>query len=469
MSRTEKTEKTEKTERTEASPRPSFISVLSVLSVLSALPACARMEPPPGGPPDRAPPRLIAVRPDSMARIPGFKGNVEFRFDEVISEGGTPNTGQGTGDLEKLIILSPSNRVPEVSWKRNRITVKPSEGWRPDQVYRIQLLPGVTDLRRNRSNQGTVLTFTTGAAAPSTTITGTVVDWSTSRPAPAALVEALLQPDTLPYRGIADSSGRFSLGPLPAGEYLVRGVIDQNRNFKADPREAFDSVRIKKGTTNAGELWAFEHDTTPARIKTVTVADSTSATVEFTQMLDPKQRLEPSAATLRILPDSAPVKVISILPKPVDDSIHVKPAVPDTTKADTTRAGARGADTTEAGKREADTTGRRLRKLPPGMPGRAPAGGEQPMLKTRPPLFDRLVLRVSQPWKAGGRYVLEIRGIRNVSGVSGSATGALSIPERTAADSLKQKADSLRPHIERKKRTPGDTAAPKLPAKPTQR
>jgi hypothetical protein len=91
------------------------------------------------------------------------------------------------------------------------------------------------------------------------------------------------------------------------------------------------------------------------------------------------------------------------------------------------------------------------------------------MLKTRPPLFDRLVLRVSQPWKPGGRYVFEVRGIRNVSGVSGTATGALSVPERTAADSLKQKADSLRPHIERKKRTPGDTAAPKLPAKPTQR
>jgi Bacterial Ig-like domain len=463
-----KTERTERRERTEASPRTSFVSVFSVLSALSVLPACARIEPPPGGPPDRAAPRLIAIRPDSMARIPGFKGNVEFRFDEVISEGGTPNTGQGTGDLEKLIILSPSNRVPDVSWKRNRITVKPSEGWRPDRVYRVQLLPGVTDLRRNRSDQGAVLTFTTGAPAPSTTITGTVVDWSTSRPAPTALAEALLLPDSLPYRAIADSSGRFSLGPLPAGEYLVRGVIDQNRNLKPDPREAFDSVRIKKGTTNAGELWAFEHDTTPARIKTITVADSISATVEFTQMLDPKQRLEPSAATLRILPDSAPVKVISILPKPVDDSIHAKPAAADTTKADTAKAGARRADTTEAGKREADTTGKRLPKLP-GVPGQAPARGEPPALKTKPPLFDRLVLRVAQPWKAGGRYVLEVKGIRNVSGVTGTATGALSVPERMAADSLKQKADSLRPHIERKKRTPGDTAAPKLPAKPTQR
>jgi hypothetical protein len=444
------------------------VTALTAFTVFTALPGCARMEPPPGGPPDRTPPRLIAVHPDSMARIPGFKGQVEFRFDEVISEGGTPNTGQGTGDLEKLIILSPSNRVPAVSWKRTRITVKPSEGWRPDRVYRVQLLPGVTDLRRNRSNQGTVLTFTTGAPAPSTSITGTVVDWSSSRPAAAALAEALLLPDSLPYRGLADSSGKFSLGPLPAGEYLVRGVIDQNHNFKLDPREAFDSVRIKKGVTNVGELWAFEHDTTPARIKTMTVADSTSATVDFTQMLDPKQRLEPSAATLRILPDSSPVKLVSILPKPVDDSIHAKPTAraADTTKADTTRA---RADTTAAAQKAADTTGKRVPRLPPGGPGRVPAAGELPMLKTRPPLFNQLVLRVAQPWKPGGRYVLEVRGIRNVSGVTGTATGALSVAEKAAADSLKQKADSLRPHIERKKRLPSDTAAPKLPAKPTQR
>ena len=184
----------------------------------------------PGGPPDIAPPQLVATRPDSLASIPNFKGDVEFQFDEVISEGGSPNQGAGTGDLEKLVILSPTTRVPDVSWRRSRITVHPAEGWRPNRVYRVELLPGVVDLRRNQSKRGTVLTFTTGAPLPTTTIDGTVVDWTSSRPSSEALVEALLLPDSLSYRGLADSSGHFSLGPLPAGEYLVRGVIDQNRN-----------------------------------------------------------------------------------------------------------------------------------------------------------------------------------------------------------------------------------------------
>jgi hypothetical protein len=219
------------------------------------------------------------MKPDSFARIPNFKGDAEFRFDEVVSEGGTPSEGTGTSDLEKLIILSPTTRVPDVNWKRDRITVRPAEGWRPNRVYRVELLPGVTDLRRNVSKRGAVLTFTTGPGVPKTTLTGTVVDWASSRPAPEALVEALLLPDSLPYRGLADSSGKFSLGPLPASTYLVRGVVDQNRNNVADPREPFDTVRLAQGKTAAGELWAFVHDTNPPRIQEIAVPDSLAATI----------------------------------------------------------------------------------------------------------------------------------------------------------------------------------------------
>ena len=155
---------------------------LAFLTLLS----CARMEPPPGGPPDAEPPQLIATVPDSMAQLPGFHGDVEFRFDEVISEGSTASTGTGTGDLEKLILLSPTTRVPDVSWRRSRITVRPAEGWRADRVYRVELLPGVTDLRRNRSEEGKAVTFSTGGPPPSTTLRGIVVDWTSARPAPEA-------------------------------------------------------------------------------------------------------------------------------------------------------------------------------------------------------------------------------------------------------------------------------------------
>jgi hypothetical protein len=396
---------------------------------LLLLAACARMEPPPGGPPDASAPQLVSTTPDTFAVVPDFDGDVEFRFDEVISEGGSPNTGAGTGDLEKLVILSPTTEFPKVRWRRNRITVRPDEGWVRDRVYRVELLPGVIDLRQNRATSGAVITFTTGAPRPDKMFEGTVVDWTSARPAPQALVVALKMPDSLPYRGIADSSGRFSLGPLPAGDYVLSGVLDENRNHQADPREAFDSVRVAPGKEKGLELWAFVHDTTPPRIRAVNSTDSVSASVEFTQPLDPRQRLQVSAVRVSLLPDSTPVRVRSILPRPVDDSLNAKrPTARDSLPADTSAVAPQA----------------------PARPGaRAPVRRtEEVKLTTRPALSDQLVVRPVEPWRPGGRYFFEIRGVRNVTGVAGDAVGTLVVPERPARDTLAQQADSLRPRAD---------------------
>ena len=77
-----------------------------------------------------------------------------------------------------------------------------------------------------------------------------MVDWTTSRPAGGALVVATLPPDSLAYRGIADSTGRFALGPLPAGDYLISGVLDQNNDQLQDPRQAFASALSSPGKTD---------------------------------------------------------------------------------------------------------------------------------------------------------------------------------------------------------------------------
>ncbi len=377
---------------------------------------CARMEPPPGGPPDSKPPQLIATTPDSMAALPGFDKDAEFIFDEVVSEGGGGGGGQRS-ELSRLVILSPTTQDPKVDWKRSRIAVKPREGWQPDRVYRVELLPGIMDLRNNRSTERRVITFTTGGPKPTTTLTGKVIDWSSSRPAQNALIEALLLPDSLPYRGLADSSGSFSLGPLPPGDYLVSGVVDQDRNQQIGAREAFDSVRVPRGKTQVGELWAFEHDTTPPRATTVTVGDSLSASIELSQSLDPRLKLQPRNASVWVLPDSTPLKVVSVLAKELDDSLHVRQTPkPDTTKADTTQKA-------------------RQAPAPPG--ARRPARPEPARPLSRPPLSNRLVVRVATPWKPGGRYAIEVRGVKNVSGTTGDVRNTLVVPERVARDTLK--------------------------------
>ena len=338
-----------------------------------------------------------------MSVLPGFDGDVEFRFDEVISEGGAANLGTGTGDLERLILLSPSTRVPEVRWRRNRITVRPREGWQENRVYRVELLPGVMDLRNNRSTArgaSAVITFTTGAPAPTASIRGTIYDWTIARPAAGALIEAVLMPDSLVYRFTADSAGRFALAPLPAGRYVVYGSLDQDRDRERDFRELFDSATVAAADTGRMELWAFPHDTVGPRLREVQLRDSTSAVVTFSQPLRPGLTIPAVSVSLRRLPDSTAVTVLSLAPEAPDTVI----ARPDSLAAP------------------------------------APAPGRP----SRAPLSDRLILRTAAALPPGTRYLLTIRGVSNVSGATADAVGTLIVPALPARDSLAP-GDSLAP------------------------
>jgi Bacterial Ig-like domain len=424
--------------------------LLPPLAVLAL--GCANIQPPPGGPPDTTPPTLAGVYPESMAVLPEFKGNVEFRFNEVVSEGSTPSEGRGTGDLEKLIILSPTTRFPNVGWHRSRITVKPAEGWKPNRVYRVELLPGITDVRQNRSKVEAVVTFSTGAELPHDTLSGRVFDWKAGMAAQGALIEALLEPDSLPYRTVTDSAGRFSFGPLPRGEFLVYGVLDQNHNLRFDPREAFDTVRVHPESAKAvvPELYAFAHDTLPPRIQQITPSDSVTATVTFAQSLDPYLKLDSSKATVRKLPDSTVVPVVALI---LRDTMQIggerRPGVVPPLD---TAALRRRLDS--AGVRRARPDTGALRRPPPDTTRRGPTDslaerlgltGPPAAVMNRPPLSDRITLRVGQPWHPGDHFEVFITGVRTVSAVTGDVHAPLLIPVQTApgrADSLR--ADSLK-------------------------
>lgn len=423
---------------------------------LLLLTACANIQSPPGGPPDKTPPELAGVYPDSLAILPGFKGNVEFRFNEVVSEGSQPSQGRGTGDLERLVILSPTNKFPDVGWHRSRITVRPAEGWQPNRVYRVELLPGITDVRQNRSKVERIVTFTTGAQLPRDTLTGTVFDWKAGAPAMGALVEALLEPDSLPYRTLADSGGRFSLAPVPKGEYLVYGVLDQNRNLRREAREAFDTVRVRPESLEAAktELYAFVHDTLPPRIVQVTPTDSVTASISFATSLDPYQKLDASAATVRRLPDSTVVPVVALLLRDTTQLGGEEPAL--VRRADTTAAAR--ADTLAA-RRRADSIAARF---PDSLlaRGRAAAGPPRPRM-SRPPLSDHITLKVGRPWHPGDRFAIAIAGVRTVSGTVGDVHAPLIIQQqrtRPGVPSDSAAADSVRPRPE-----PADSAKRERP------
>lgn len=393
-----------------------------LVALALAAAACARIMDPPGGPPDLRPPVLVSTVPDTSKALPGFDGEVEFQFDETVAEGSSPNFGLGTGDLEKLVLLSPSERVPSVKWRRSRITVRPREGWRPNTLYRVELLPGLFDLRRNRLSAGTVVVFTTGDSLPRRALRGRIVDWTTRRAHPRALVEAMRLPDSLVYRGLADSLGYFTLEPLPEGEYLVYGVLDQNSNFRREPRESWDSARVAAGRDSTGELWMFPHDSTPPRFQSGSLLDSVAVAIVISQQLDPSHEIAADSADVRLLPDSTVVPVGAVLQQTVYDSLY-RPAA--AAPADSARAAADSARADSIARaREAARlrlpAAEQQRVVPPDTVGRG-------VLTSRPPLTDRLVVR-GGPFRPGARYLVLVRGVRTVSGSVGSVRGVLDFP-----------------------------------------
>jgi hypothetical protein len=270
--------------------RRGFLTV----AVTATAVACASMQPPPGGAERHAPPIVLSFTPETNA-VNVRVNQATIQFDEVVAE-----RPQGASDLSGLFLISPWDGDPRVSWHRTHITIKPRHRFRPNTVYTITMLPGLSDLHNNVRRNGASLTFSTGPTIPATIIRGRIFDWVAGQAAPRAFVQVFPPNDTtLVFVAAADSNGQFILPHVAEGTYIVRGFIDANRNRKLDRTELWDTTRINVVDTNRVEILAFLHDTIGPRISEITVHDSVTLRVDFDRGLDTGFRMTPAAFTLK--------------------------------------------------------------------------------------------------------------------------------------------------------------------------
>lgn len=269
--------------------------------------ACASAGAPPGGPEDHAPPQIVKLTPDS-GQTNVHPKQVEIRFDEVISD-----RGSGAAAIDQLFLISPRTSAPKISWHRSRVTIKPARGFLPNTAYRVTVLPGVADLRGNVRRTPETFLFSTGQGFPPYGILGVVFDWAGQAVAKNAYVEALSHPDTtIAYVAQTDSAGDFELGPLPAGSYTVRALIDQNSNRAVDRNEKWDTTTVTVTDTRpVVELDAIERDTVPPAITGIEVVDSLTLRLTFDKPLDPKLPLQPALIRIQRA-DSTPLEITGV-------------------------------------------------------------------------------------------------------------------------------------------------------------
>ncbi len=391
---------------------------VTTVSVLVA--GCASVARPPGGPERHTPPEIISISVDTNA-TGVTAGKIDVGFDEVVAEHptGVGSTLQGGPTLENVVLVSPRTSPIKVSWHRDHITIEPKGGFKPNTTYRLTLLPGITDIRGNVRREATTLVFSTGPTIQPFSILGQVFDWQASAPASLATVEAIANAgtkDSLTYIGIADSGGRFDVGPLGQGKYLMRGFIDADNNQMIGPLEKWDTVTVEVADHRpVVELLAIQRDTAPIGIQHVDVVDSNGTRLRVTldKPFDPRTQLLLASVTLERA-DSSEVPIARVM---TDSQATTELARPDTNKS-------------------RDTTKRPV-----------PAPGLQAPPSTRPPaprpslpppqLAIVVQLAPGAAVKPESTYAITIRGIPNLIGKVRPASYEFRVPKPTAVPAAK--------------------------------
>ena len=420
------------------------------LILLFALVACAQQGFPPGGPPDKVPPKLLKTNPDTNARNVSEK-EADFQYDEVLSE-----RPAGAATLEALVLISPRDGAPRVGWHRSRISVHGRKDWKANTTYVITILPGIADLRGNADKLGFHLVFSTGPEIAGGAISGTVFDWPAGHPAPNALVEAVSHPDSTVYIARADSVGRFRLPHIPAGNFTVTGWVDANSNQTRDEHEMQDSATVALKDTAAVELLAFIHDSIGPHITTVEVRDSLMLHATFDKPVDPKQPFDTAHIMLRTA-DSSLVPIKSIVSaREIDKQRNDSVARADSIRARTDTAFRR--QYLAQHKVPADSNARNALRRAAALAALTPS---KPV-----PILD-ILISIAQPLTAGATYRVESKNIHNLMGVAANSIRSFTVP-KPAPPPAPGKNDTVRPSKadSARARPPGAKPAPSAGAAP---
>ncbi len=196
---------------------------------------CARIESPPGGPPDTTPPEIINVSP-TMGQLE-VPPDVEVRigFSEKISKEDVAS---------QIFIVPPPVTLPRFSWKNKDLLISFPDSLEKNRTYLITLKTGLKDLRRNKLTKPFKLAFSTGEYLDSGQISGRV--YMDLKPSAGVDIWAFMYDsnftlfDNTPiYVTQTTDSGEYKLEYLAGGRYLCFAVKDKAGNRKYDPEDDY--------------------------------------------------------------------------------------------------------------------------------------------------------------------------------------------------------------------------------------
>ncbi len=237
--------------------------------VSTFLASCAQIVPPTGGEIDSTPPEILSTNlQDSTINF--SLREIEFKFDEVVQASG------------KVVTLSPLIEEDfEVKAVHKTLRIKvPLEALAKNTTYTLSL-DGVQDVTENNALPLKTYIFSTGAYLDSLSIKGRVFMSETNQADTSVKVYLFRAEDSLgairkkkpAYLASVAFSGVFEIEAIPAGNYRLFALADENQNYVYDSeaeRFAFDTTvyRVSADTTNSNInlfTWSDDYKESAAR------------------------------------------------------------------------------------------------------------------------------------------------------------------------------------------------------------
>ncbi len=271
--------------------RVSWERSVGAAFLIALLAACAKVAPPPGGPVDLDPPRILGTTPadDSV----GVGATEELRI--VFSEG-----------VDKRSVMRALRIVPPVdfrssSWSGDTLRLVPEETWATDRPTIVWIGDNAEDSRGNRLASPVLLRFTVADSLPPGSIEGRAwVGREKSDEArlliasfPAGTADSASAAEDDPESiALPDETGAFRLTGLAPGEHRVVGFLDTDADARAQ-------------STN--EIVAFAPETAliQADRTRVQIADFLVGTLDSTGTIAGDARADSGAIVVEARADSA--------------------------------------------------------------------------------------------------------------------------------------------------------------------
>ncbi|MCE2431805.1 MAG: Ig-like domain-containing protein [Candidatus Latescibacteria bacterium] len=208
--------------------KASHVSRLTVYLFFCFLMACARQMPPPGGPPDKTPPRVIDTVPaDDSVRV-GLDTPIRIRFSE----------GMDRRSVERALFISPQgSEEPDFRWRGDVLEIRLPDGLQAERTYLVTVGQESADEWRNRMRSSYSFGFATGDRLNRGELNGRVLKSKEERGQVfvwAYDLSGVTAPDPgrdrPTYVTQPDETGHFVLPRLGSGNYRIFAFGDQNND-----------------------------------------------------------------------------------------------------------------------------------------------------------------------------------------------------------------------------------------------